>query len=296
MTARRDPDRLLRTYLEDGPTELPDRSYDAVRAHIENTRQRVTFGPWREAQMSKFVLVGIAAAAVLVVAAVLGLNLMPRSDDPGGVVATPTLAPTPSPSLAATRLPASGTLAPGSYYFDQISPGTRLTLTVPAGWEVDEVFLTKGPRDQPGEVLLTPWWVTHVFADACQWDESAIVDAGETADEIVSALAEQEGREASGPTDVMLGGFPAKRIELTVPADFDTSACTNGNLRYWPAPGPDFSGGLCCNPPGNTDVVYVVGFDDSPWPLAVVARHYPESSGQNRAELQSILDSIVIEP
>jgi hypothetical protein len=93
---------------------------------------------------------------------------------------------------------------------------------------------------------------------------------------------------------VTLGGFAAKRIELTVPADLDLSTCTNGNLRYWPDPGPNLSGGPCCNAAGNTDVVYVV--DVAGNRLVVVARHYPGSSAQNRAELQAILDSIQIEP
>ncbi len=130
----------------------------------------------------------------------------------------------------------------------------------------------------------------HIFGDACQWEDS-LLDVGETVDELVSALEDQEGREASAPTDVMLGGFPAKRIGLTVPADLDTGTCTNGDLRYWPGPGPDMDAGLCCNPAGNTDVVYVDGNR-----LVVVARHYPDSSPEDRAELQAIVDSIRIEP
>ena len=38
MTAPRDPDRLIRAFLDEGPTELPDRAYDAVRSrHRPNT-------------------------------------------------------------------------------------------------------------------------------------------------------------------------------------------------------------------------------------------------------------------
>ena len=57
---------------------------------------------------------------------------------------------------------------------------------------------------------------------------------------------------------------------------------------------PDMGSGLCCNPPGNTDVLYVVDVDGRR--LVVVARHYPDSSMEDRAELQAIVDSIVIEP
>ena len=38
---------------------------------------------------------------------------------------------------------------------------------------------------------------------------------------------------------------------------------------------PDMGSGLCCNPPGNTDVLYVVDVDGRR--LVVVARHYPDS-------------------
>jgi hypothetical protein len=312
MTARRDPDHLIRTYLDDGPTELPDYSYHAVRARIDHTRQRVVFGPWREPDMSKFVALATAAAAVLVVAAVVGLNLLPGQGPIGGPgptsaptptpspppAASPTASPTqqPSPSPTANTLPTThGELAAGTYYIDRydLTQGARLTFTLPTGWAGDQSADLTKDGDQPGELLFTPWWVTHVFRNACQW-EGTLVEAGSTVDELVTALAAQEGREASAPTDVTVGGFPATRIELTVPADLDTSACTNGNLRYWPGPGPDLNSGLCCNPPGNTDVVYVVDVDGRR--LVIVARHYPDSSAANRAELQAIVDSIQIEP
>ena len=170
---------------------------------------------------------------------------------------------------------------------------------MPEGWTTTEdTFLFKN-HDGRGEVMLSTWVLTHVFTDACQWDEDSVVDvwtsvSDDSVDGLVDALAEQEGREASAPTDTTLGGFPATRIELTVPADLDTSTCTNGNLRYWPGPGPDFDSGLCCNPPGNTDAVYVVDVDGKR--LVIVARHYPDSSNQDRAELKGILDSIDIEP
>ncbi len=302
MTARRDPDRLIRTFLDDGPTELADRSYDAVRAEIDHTRQRAVIGPWREPDMSKFAPFAIAAAAVLVVAAV-AFNLTPppgQFGGPGpGPTASPTAAPTPTPSpsptAAAVKVPASGELNAAAYYIDDrtITNAERFTFTVPDGWTIDNGFLTK-EGEEPGEVLLVTWVVTHIFSDACQWDEGALVDVGTTVDQLASALADQRGREASAPTDVTLGGFPAKRIELTVDPDLDVTTCTNGNLRYWPGAGPDMTSGLCCNPPGNTDVVYIVDVAGSR--LVVVARHYPGSSAENRAELQAVVDSIQIEP
>ena len=55
MTAPHDLDRQLDAFLRDGPTELPDPSFDAVRDRMETTRQRVVIGPWRIPDMNKFV-------------------------------------------------------------------------------------------------------------------------------------------------------------------------------------------------------------------------------------------------
>ncbi len=76
MTAPRDPDLLIRAFLEEGRSELPDRTYDAVRDQIDHTRQRVVIGPWREPSMSNTTRLAIAAAAVVVVA-VIGIQLLP---------------------------------------------------------------------------------------------------------------------------------------------------------------------------------------------------------------------------
>jgi len=203
----------------------------------------------------------------------------------------------PSATNAAVRLSGNGDLAPGTYYLDDraFTNATRLTITVPAGWTTEEYGELYKDRDEPGEVKFITWVLTHVFSDVCRWGaEGTLVDVGTTVDELVTALMEQDGREASAPTSVTLGGFPAKRIQLTVPAELDTASCTNDVLRYWPAPGPDMSDGDCCAPPGSTDTVYVVDIAGNR--LVVVARNYPGSSAENRAELQSIVDSIEIAP
>ena len=67
MTAPRDPDDLIQAFLDEGLTELPDRAFDAVRAEIHHTRQRVVIGPWREPKMSIFARVAIALVAVVAV-------------------------------------------------------------------------------------------------------------------------------------------------------------------------------------------------------------------------------------
>ncbi len=208
---------------------------------------------------------------------------------------SPSLTPTPSPSL----LPATGALDPGTYYHPE--GAARFTFTVPDGWASTDggsfVYResSQRPRDLYGvsEVLLTYWTVSHVYTDACH-HEATLVDAGTTTDELASLLVSQKGRVASAATDVTLGGFPAKRIELTVPADLDVTKCDGGFIRFWPVAGPDESGGLCCTDVGSTDLVYIV--DVAGNRFAVVARHQASSSAEELAELEAIVASIMIEP
>ncbi len=302
MTARRDLDRLVRSYLEDGPTELPDRSFDAVRDHIDHTRQRVVIGPWRFRQMTNFVRIGMAAAAVVVLA-VLGVKLLPEqgtSGAPPQASISPTATPTESAAASAMPLgfPNDVGIPAGTYYRYEgygIEPRIRVTFTLPAGWTANENSFLYKNRGKPGEVMFLTWIVTHVYPDACKWIDKDVVAVGPTPDDLITALARQEGRAqtASGPWRGSIAGLPAVGVELAVPADLDTSTCTNGFLRYWPDPGPNFSGGLCCNPPGNIDFVYAV--DVNGRTIAVVTRRYAGSSAADVAELEGIIQSLQLE-
>jgi hypothetical protein len=243
----------------------------------------------------------VVAMAMAVLTTACAASTLPPTPVPTDTVTpaataapTPSLSPSASPSTAARQLPTSGDVAldAGTYYVadSTATNAQRLTFTLPAGWTTADLVAKNSGK--PGEVFFTTWVVTDVFTDVCHW--GTLVHAGTTTDDVISALAAQRGRTASAPSDVTIGGYPAKRIELTVPADLNVSTCTNSNLRYWPGPGPDLSSGLCCNPPGNIDDVYVV--DIAGRRMVVVARFYPGSSEADKAELQSVVASIQIEP
>lgn len=243
----------------------------------------------------------VVAMAVALLASACAASTPPPTPAPTATAApTPSPMPSPSPSeipspsRTAMPLPTSDGVAlnVGTYYVADsgATNAQSLTFTLPAGWTTADLVAKNSGT--PGEVLFTTWVVTHVFTDVCHW--GTLVNAGTTTDDLISALSAQHGRTASAPSDATISGYPAKRIELTVAADLDVSTCTDGNLRYWPGPGPDLSSGLCCNPPGNIDDVYVV--DIAGRRLVVVARHYPGSSEADKAELQSVVDSIQIEP
>ena len=111
-----------------------------------------------------------------------------------------------------------------------------------------------------------------------------------TVAQLANALVAQKGRVVSAATDVTLGGLPAKRIEMTNPASLDPKTCNNAVLRFWPDPGPNESGGVCCTAAGSTDVVYVLAVAGRR--VVVVVRHQADSSLADLAELEAVVASI----
>ncbi len=78
MTTPRNPDRLIRTYLQEdqapGQPEVPEHVYGAIRDGIEQTRQRAVIGSMGVPDMNKFLAIGLGAAAVVAVL-LIGSNL-----------------------------------------------------------------------------------------------------------------------------------------------------------------------------------------------------------------------------
>ena len=104
MSTDRETTRIVRSWLEEGVTALPDRVLDAVFDQVPTTPQRRSWWPTRRfVDMVSAYKAALAAAAVLVVA-VVGYNLLPGVSGPGAPTTAPTAQPTvaPSPSPAAT--------------------------------------------------------------------------------------------------------------------------------------------------------------------------------------------------
>jgi hypothetical protein len=130
MTASRDPDRMIHAFLFEGEEQLHDQIYDAIRAEIEQKRQRAVVGPWRMPIMNKLAPIGLGAAAV-VVALVVGVKLLGPSEPigPGGSPsATPSRSIEPSPSPSPT--PASP--PPLTESFTSTVHG--ISVSYPEGW------------------------------------------------------------------------------------------------------------------------------------------------------------------
>jgi hypothetical protein len=304
MTASRDPERLIRAFLDEGPTDLPDRTYDAVRSHIDRTRQRVVIGPWREPRMSNLARIAIAAAAVLVVA-VVGYNLLPGSGGPGGpgpspspsptATASPTPTPTGPPELAAGPVPA-GTYVAHPFLAPNESIGFQLTL--PAGWEgggpLGRAPVGAGPttgHEGPDGMSMGFLTITSLESDPCNWNLGADVEVGPTVDDLANALAANAGYETTVPVDVTLGGFSGKRIDIQVPAGLDLATCDDGQFWVWAV--------------GDGQTIYAQGpegrfhlwiLDVQGRRVLVMTHDFPGTPPDDQAELQAIVDSIQIEP
>ena len=255
----------------------------------------------------------IAGGAAAIVAVVLvGVAFLPRSSPPvGGAGGTPSASPSATPppatptaaaSAAVPEFPGvSDNVAAGTYRWkaDQVTTPADITFTVPAGW-TSRYAIPNKDRGGPGEIAVGDWIIANVYTDPCQWKGALLEPAvGPTIDDLATALAAQKRRNATAPTDVTLGGYPAKRIELSIPADLDSATCDGGILRTWVAPDAD-----PVNPyvdtehlgmhPGQVNVTYIVDVDGHR--LVIDTWHMPGTSAADLAELDAILASMRITP
>lgn len=319
MTAQRDPERLIRAVLDEGPTELPDRAYEALRAQIDQTRQRVVIGPWRESQLLNFTRTALVATAVVVVA-VVGYNLLPGRAVVGGPEppTTPVASASPAASPAAVSSAATATplaspaelgrgeLEAGTFFVRPFQPPNgdiSFTFDVPAGWEAG------GPGGRP-PVGLNPTTgysgpdgmslgfltVTALEADPCNWTVEPDVDAGETVDQLVSRLLTRDGDARSSysanASPANLGGYSGQLVNIEMPAGLDPSTCDHGQYWVWSGDGAD---GQAIYAQGQSGRFHLWILDVQGERVIVMTHDFPATSDEDRAELQSIVDSVRID-
>lgn len=254
----------------------------------------------------KLALGGAAVVAIVVA----GIALLPPSDPSIGTASAVPTASTAPTSIAATPTPTVAASAafpdlPG--VSDEVTAGTYLwragaatpadvTFTIPAGW-MSRYGIPHKDRGGPGEIAFGNWIIANVFADSCRWKGSLMSPiVGPTVGDLAAALVGLVDRNASPPTDVTLGGHPAKRVELSIPADRDPATCDDGVMRTWIAPHADESLGTNAENlgmhPGQRNVVYIVDVDGQR--LVIDTWHMPGTSPADLAELDAILASMRI--
>ncbi len=287
MTRDSDLIGLLEDYLDDfeGHTPLPDATRDGIRARLPSTTQRPAWwSGWRFPEMNNTVRMGLAGAAVLVLA-ILGIQFLAPGGGIGGPSeATPTVDPTPSEtSEAATFVIGEGILS-----------HAEVTAPKPDGWTLHWPNFANKDGTAPDGMGFSAWTTDAVYPDPCQWmDDVVELSTPPTVDEIVAELVAQTGRDPSTPTEVTLGGWPATRLELSTPADLDLSTCDQGKYKTW-TDVSDPSGGNWNHQGGRQfDVIYVVDVDRGP--VVIDAWYRPATSEEDLAELESVIDAIVID-
>ena len=309
MTSRTDPDRLIRAFLEEGQTYLPARTYAAVRAEIDRTRQKVVIGPWRKGRMNNVARLAFAAAA-LVVVAVLGFNLRPAEDRVAGpapsssgssAFSSPTTmaSPSPSPSPSATPSP-SPSLTPrpadAPPGFEVVIGRNSTTVEgIPFSFVVSTpdwvaprgLYISKStvPNDVPEAVI---YWTT--FRDAVYTNPCGRLLASSVAEstaDLAAALAALPGTQRiTGPSDVTVGGHPATRVVFAV--DDENAGCNPGFLFLW-------TGGGCQPCWRSTQVgdwvrVWIVDMDATR--LFIVAETHQDAGREMEEEIEQIVTSI----
>ena len=211
MTSERETLRIVRSWMEEGRTRLPDHVLDAVLDQLPATPQRRPgWSARRIAHMNPIAKYAIATAAVVVIA-IVGLNVfgVRGTSNVGGSPPSPATSPSPlsspSPSAAPSSslpptIPTSGAIAPGRYRW--MSPlGREVTFVVPNGWTGTSDGTIAKHADTPAEIGLrwnkpgTLEEVDRVYADAC-FSENKLQPIGRTANDLVAALDNQKSTDA----------------------------------------------------------------------------------------------------
>jgi len=294
MKPERDTTRIIRSWLEDGVLDLPDRVLDPVLEQLPATPQRRH--AWRARRFPKmnttFKIAAVAAAVVVV--SVIGITRLPGSTMPsaGAATASPpaaTDAPNQAPSASPIPLlPSSGfVIEPGRYLIGNVS------IKVPAGWTAHETLISKdyGSSAEEAGALFAVWPISGTFLDPCTDHTLVQPTPGPGIDALADALANQPGTAAPRPTAVTVDGYAAKLVESTVTADIDRCMPAGEGFWLWASPDGDRRYVQGSN---ELNKIYVVDVDGAR--LTFNARIPAMTTAADRAELDAIVESVDITP
>lgn len=295
MPTERDDTRIVRSWLRTDEHESADRVLDAVLALLDTTPQRRSWLPARRTiDMNTFAKLALAAAAVLIIA-VVGISRLPASGGAGGGGPAPTpspapsatpVPPTPSPTHGAV-LPPAGDLAIGRHSLTLA--GVPFSIAIPAsGWVSNGDFaIDKGvfPSTRDGGFILWNSAPDAIFTDPCGQVQGPRIGTSLAAH--AEAAASVPGTVATGPTDVTVGGYPAKLVVVEIPAVAKCSA--EGFYLWW----DEQLTGRYATELGSTIRVWIIDVDGTLiWIDGETAADAPPEVGQ---EIQQIIDSIQFE-
>ena len=240
-----------------------------------------------------------AIGAILLVTACSAASATP------GPTSTGTTPPTPiavaSPTAASTTAPSSSVplvlhnVLVAQVFGDGDYPGFAVDAT--GDWSTNGSFILHA-----GSISgISVWDVAQIPRDPCHWKDS-LEDAGDTVDEVVTALTAQATRHASTPTDVTLAGHKGRYLEWSVPADAvvsgdaDFAGCDswpdNGHLDFvsWLSGKNGDHGERYHQVAGQVDRLWVLDVDGQT--LVVDAVHDPLATPAHIAEQTTIVESL----
>jgi hypothetical protein len=305
VSTDRETTRIVRSWLDEGVTRLPDRVLDAVLDQVPATPQRraIRWPVRRLTPMNTSLKFGLAAA-VVAVAALIGLNYLGSTNvgGPGIDSSTPTPDVAPTATSAPTPTPV-GLLPEGPHLLTdggEIAgePTLPLTVTIPApdwyGEPGDGILIKNDYSDAPdGAGVIVFFGDLFVYGDPCRWSTTRPDTPATTVDELMAALSAQASRDASEPVDITVDGYAGKAITLRVPDDAVFSECDGATFGSWGVPGPDEGPFRYHQDPGQIDTVWALDVDGV---LAVIDwAHYAGTPPAVVDELEAIVDSATFE-
>jgi hypothetical protein len=291
-------DELLDAWMDLGPTVAPQRIAEATREAIRTTAKRraTWWQAWRFPFMNSVARLWIVAAVVVLVA-VIGINLLPASVVPGGagpmVSPSPSRSSTPSPTPQPTPRPADVLQVPifVDFRYSVSVQGVPLSFSVSnPGWESHgRPYISKSTQGSQGAEAIIYW---ASFPDSLSAHPCArLLDpsVGQSAADLAATVSTAPGTElVTGPSDVMVGGRPAKHVVLTVHEDV---GCDPGYFYSWE---PFLWGALWPETiAGDTIRVWVVDVDGTL--LFIAGETKPDASAGVLDEIERIVESIRFE-
>jgi len=210
---------------------------------------------------------------------------------------TPSAIPSPTPGATTTPFPYSTegvAIEPGTYRIRKSAWSVvNFSVTFPEAWTAQYGHVYNKHRDTNHEFGFYAVMPDAIYADPCEGsDTGEVVEVGPSVDDLAAALLRQPGPKARGPIDTTLGGYPATRIDLTVPEGFDLQACNLAGigLQIWFSPPADKYFVLLSD---GISSVYIVDVDGQR--QVFLTQHQSGNSDEDLRELQAVLDSIRIE-
>lgn len=287
MRTDREATRIVRSWLEEGRTALPDYVLDAVLDELPATRQRLAWWPaWRFAQINAYALLAIGVASVAVIA-IAGISFLPRTASVGKPVATPSPSPFPTPGASSLVLPTTSTsLSPGTYSLASFPVG--ITFEVPEGWGACSVSaIEQSVCSTTSNSGLSFLIVDNVVADPCDGSEALLKPpVGSSVDDLVSAISSLKGFEATTPQDTTVDGFDGKDFTVTAPAS--PGVC---DLRTWAT--PDRTNGVSA---GEVNLLLVLDVNGTRIVIAGAYQPGDPNASETLSALRQIRDSVRIQP